>query len=78
MPPPYTIGWVHNLEQAPATSDARSLIGLAAAFSTIAVLFTVLRFTVRYKAVGRWGLDDAAIAASTVRLTAGFQLLGIR
>lgn len=74
MPPPYTIGWVHNLEQAPATSDASSVIGLAAAFSTTAILFTILRLTVRYKAVGRWGLDDAAIAASTVSLPASCKL----
>jgi hypothetical protein len=56
------------LEYAPTNSDASNVIGLAAAFSTIAVLFTILRLSVRYKAVGRWGLDDAAIAASTVSL----------
>jgi hypothetical protein len=67
-PPPYTVGWVHNLEYAPTNSDASNVIGLAAAFSTIAVLFTILRLSVRYKAVGRWGLDDSAIAASTVSL----------
>lgn len=66
MSPPYTIGWVHNLDSAPATSDARSVIGLAAAFSTVAILFTILRLSVRWKTVGRFGLDDAAIAASTV------------
>jgi hypothetical protein len=69
-PPPYTIGWVHNLKDAPGTSDASKVIGLAAAFSTIAVLFTILRLSVRYKAVGGWGLDDAAIAASAVGLRA--------
>lgn len=67
MSPPYTVGWVHNLEQAPATSDAGSVIGLAAAFSTIAVLFTVFRLSVRWKTLGFLGLDDAAIAASSVR-----------
>jgi hypothetical protein len=72
-PPPYTIGWVHNLDYAPATSDASNVIGLAAAFSTVAVLFTILRLSVRYKAIGRWGLDDAAIAASTASLRASGQ-----
>lgn len=66
MSPPYTIGWVHNLEEAPDSSDASSVIGLAAAFSTIAVLFTVFRLSVRWKTLGRFGLDDAAIAASAV------------
>jgi hypothetical protein len=74
-PPPHTIGWVHNLEDAPGTSDASKVIGLAAAFSTIAVLFTILRLSVRYKTVGRWGLDDAAIAASTVSLRASCKKL---
>jgi hypothetical protein len=66
MSAPFTIGWVHNLEVAPATSDASRVISVAAAFSTIAVLFAILRLSVRYKALGRWGLDDVAIAASTV------------
>jgi hypothetical protein len=68
MSPPFTVGWVHNLEVAPATSDASKLIGVAAAFSTVAVLFAILRLSVRYKTLGRWGLDDVAIAASTVSL----------
>lgn len=37
MSPPFTVGWVHNLEVAPATSDPSRVIGVAAAFSTIAV-----------------------------------------
>lgn len=79
MSPPYTIGWVHNIDNAPAKSDARSVIGLAAAFSTIAILFTILRLSVRWKTVGRFGLDDAAIAASTVCMHASREmLLGVR
>lgn len=66
MSPPYTLGWVHNLEEAPAESDAASVIALAAAFSTIAVLFTVLRCIQRWKIVSHLGLDDYAIAASAV------------
>ena len=66
MSPPLTLGWVHNLYVAPAKSDASSIVALAAAFSTIAVLFTILRFGVRWKTVGRFGLDDFAIAASAV------------
>jgi hypothetical protein len=66
MPPPFTTGWVHNLEVAPATSDASQVIGVAVGFSTVAVLFTILRLGVRYKTLGRWGLDDVSIAASTV------------
>jgi hypothetical protein len=67
MSPPYTIGWVHNLKEAPATSDASSVITLAVAFSTIAVLFTLFRLSVRWKTVGRLGLDDAAISQGAVR-----------
>jgi hypothetical protein len=70
MPPPFTIGWVHNLEVAPAASDASQVIGVAAGFATVAVLFTILRLGVRYKALGRWGMDDLAIAASTVGILA--------
>jgi hypothetical protein len=66
MSPPYTLGWVHNLEEAPATSDAASIIALAAAFSTIAILFTVLRCIQRCNVVGQLGLDDWAIAGSAV------------
>lgn len=68
MSPPYTLGWVHNLEEAPATSDAANVIALAAAFSSIAVLFTVLRCVQRWGVVGHLGLDDCAIAASAVSL----------
>jgi hypothetical protein len=75
MSPPYTTGWVHNLEHAPAHSDASSVIALAASFSIITILFTILRLSVRYKAVGGWGLDDAAIAASAVSLRAIFKML---
>lgn len=66
--PPYTLGWVHNLDEAPATSDAGVVIVLAAAFSSVAVVFTVLRLSMRWKIVGSIGLDDAAIAASAVSL----------
>lgn len=64
--PRYTLGWVHNLNVAPATSDAITVIGLGAAFSTAAVVFTALRLGVRWKIVGSIGLDDAAITASAV------------
>jgi hypothetical protein len=89
MSPPYTIGWVHNLKEAPTTSDASSVIGMAVAFSAIAVLFTIFRLSVRWKTVGRLGLDDAAITAGAVcysvvatkcgcdRTDAERQLLGI-
>jgi hypothetical protein len=65
MSPLYTIGWVYNLGEAPATSDASSVAGLAAAFSAIAALLTVFQLSVRWKTVGRFGPDDAAIAAGT-------------
>jgi hypothetical protein len=77
MPPPFTIGWVHNLEVAPAASDASQVIGVAAGFSTVAVLFTILRLGVRYKALGRWGMDDVAIAASTVGILASCKKLHV-
>jgi hypothetical protein len=77
MPPPFTIGWVHNLEVAPAASDASQVIGVAAGFSTVAVLFTILRLGVRYKALGRWGMDDVAIAASTVGILASCKKLRV-
>ncbi|KAM0716933.1 hypothetical protein Q7P37_006785 [Cladosporium fusiforme] len=76
MSPPYTLGWVHNLEEAPAESDAASVIALAAAFSTIAVLFTVLRCIQRWKIVSHLGLDDYAIAASAL-LGVGYSAIAI-
>lgn len=47
MAPPYTLDWVHNLEKAPATSDARTVIVLAATFSIVSILSTLIRLYIR-------------------------------
>lgn len=66
--PPYTLGWVHNLETAPASSDARGIIALAVVFPLVAVLCVGFKFTIRLRTIGSVGWDDVALAISCVRL----------
>ncbi|GAB7336410.1 hypothetical protein MBLNU13_g09127t2 [Cladosporium sp. NU13] len=76
MSPPYTVGWVHNLRYPPVESDAGRVIGLAAGCSIIASLFAFVRFSVRWKTMVCFGLDDFAIAASTL-LGIGYSVTAI-
>ncbi|KAH0275192.1 hypothetical protein KCU91_g4753, partial [Aureobasidium melanogenum] len=62
--PPYTLGWVHNLETAPSESDARGIIALAVIFPLLAVLCVGLKFRIRIKTIGSVGWDDIALAIS--------------
>ncbi|KAG9563348.1 hypothetical protein KCU71_g5849, partial [Aureobasidium melanogenum] len=62
--PPYTLGWVYNLEIAPSESDARGIIALAVIFPLLAVLCVGLKFRVRIKTIGSVGWDDIALAIS--------------
>ncbi|KAH0175272.1 hypothetical protein KCU67_g312, partial [Aureobasidium melanogenum] len=62
--PPYTLGWVHNLETAPSESDARGIIALAVVFPLLAVLCVGLKFRIRIKTIGSVGWDDIALAIS--------------
>ncbi|CAD0037048.1 unnamed protein product, partial [Aureobasidium pullulans] len=62
--PPYTLGWVHNLETAPASSDARGIIALAVVFPLVAVLCVGFKFTIRLRTIGSVGWDDVALAIS--------------
>ncbi|KAH0379204.1 hypothetical protein KCU92_g8286, partial [Aureobasidium melanogenum] len=62
--PPYTLGWVYNLETAPSESDARGIIALAVIFPLLAVLCVGLKFRIRIKTIGSVGWDDIALAIS--------------
>ncbi|OBW64038.1 MAG: DUF1604 domain protein [Aureobasidium pullulans] len=62
--PPYTLGWVYNLEIAPSESDARGIIALAVVFPLLAVLCVGLKFRIRIKTIGSVGWDDIALAIS--------------
>ncbi|THZ03652.1 hypothetical protein D6C95_03653 [Aureobasidium pullulans] len=62
--PPYTLGWVHNLETVPASSDARGIIALAVVFPLVAVLCVGFKFTIRLRTIGSVGWDDVALAIS--------------
>jgi hypothetical protein len=64
--PPYTLGWVYNLETAPSESDARGIIALAVIFPLLAVLCVGLKFRIRIKTIGSVGWDDIALAISCV------------
>ncbi|KAI4736882.1 hypothetical protein E4T50_12637 [Aureobasidium sp. EXF-12298] len=66
--PPYTLGWVYNLEIAPSESDARGIIALAVVFPLLAVLCVGLKFRIRIKTIGSVGWDDIALAISCRRL----------
>lgn len=66
MSPPYTLGWVHNLETAPSESDAQGIIALAIVFPLLAVLCVGLKFKIRIKTIGSVGWDDIALAISCV------------
>ncbi|KAI5240906.1 hypothetical protein E4T43_05753 [Aureobasidium subglaciale] len=63
-PPPYTVGWVYNLETIPTSSDARGIIALAVVFPLLAILFVGFKFKIRWKTIGSVGGDDIALAIS--------------
>lgn len=67
--PDYTVGWVYNLQDENATSDAESLIAVAIAFAVIATLAVALRLYVRLtRASKSLALDDWIALVAAVRV----------
>lgn len=64
--PRFTLGWVYNLDEVPSTTSTSSVIGLACAFPSIAVLSVLARIALRRSKILSLGLDDFAVAASAV------------
>ena len=64
--PPFTLGWVRNLDTAPSYTDAGKIIAIASTFSAISLLCILLRFAQRWKAFKAVGLDDIAAAFSMI------------
>lgn len=60
--PPFTQGWVYNLEVIPDRSEAGRVIALALTFSTVACLLVLLRFVMRWKVVGLIGVGTESCA----------------
>ncbi|KAK3653404.1 hypothetical protein LTR56_004608 [Elasticomyces elasticus] len=74
--PPLTVGWVHNLDTTPSSSDASRIIAIASAFSGISVLSIIVRLWQRWKIFKEIGLDDIA-AASSMLLGIGYSINAI-
>ena len=71
--PDYTVGWVYNLQDENAISDAESLIAVAVTFSVIATVAVALRFYVRLSRASKTlALDDWIALVAVVSLT-GFR-----
>ena len=67
--PDYTVGWVYNLQDENAVSDAESLITVAITFAVIATLAVALRFYVRLtRASKTLALDDWIALVAVVRI----------
>lgn len=67
--PDYTVGWVYNLQDENATTDAGSLITVAITFAVIATLAVALRFYVRLSRVSKsLALDDWIALIAVVRV----------
>ncbi|PSK43045.1 hypothetical protein B9Z65_6999 [Elsinoe australis] len=64
--PRFTLGWVYNLDEVPSTTSTSSVIGLACAFPSIAVLSVLARIALRRSKILSLGLDDFAVAASAL------------
>ncbi|KAK5695782.1 hypothetical protein LTR97_008202 [Elasticomyces elasticus] len=74
--PPLTVGWVHNLDTTPSSSDASMIIAIASAFSGISILSIIVRLWQRWKIFKEIGLDDIA-AASSMLLGIGYSINAI-
>ncbi|KAK3655408.1 hypothetical protein LTR22_010293 [Elasticomyces elasticus] len=74
--PPLTVGWVHNLDTTPSSSDASRIIAIASAFSGISILSIIVRLWQRWKIFKEIGLDDIA-AASSMLLGIGYSINAI-